>query len=495
MKIFNRDQLMLLGALLFVLLLFGLSNALKLSLTTSSLLIVILVLVLGGLYVLLKPLFDTSKAEEKDSVALLLGEIIDAPWGKRPSLFKLRLEKIRHILVTGVTGAGKSTFIRRLIQELRKNSLSFLYVDFKGEQEDQAEILKICRTSGNKEIPQVFDLSDPANCLTCNLLTLFPSVEETVGFVIDLFFEKDANPYYKAEAERFVRHSLQLLDAAKITRSFIQIQRILYIKTEREALLRRAKSLSKNTSDSYLFYFAEEFGKLDSRDRSERFSGLSSLLSSFTSAPLARVFNAEKSELLLTDIFSKNQSLIIRIPGEAYGDLSKRIVSAFIKTLPVLISRRRTQEKRKDYFILLDEGCSYASEVLADLTKKAGSAQVKLLLTRMSDADFLDVTPSFLGKMLSSFSTHFCFHTTDPDTRETMARISMTIDDTKQTYRMKEGSQTGEASEREVQKFRVHPSQFGHLKTGECFVIDSRQQIFQKIKIFPASEMETKCAA
>lgn len=241
-------------------------------------------------------------------------------------------------------------------------------------------------------------------------------------------------------------------------------------------------------------YFTEEFANLDYRSRSERFSGLASLLSSFTSEPLSRIFNAEHSELRLTEIFTENQSVIIRIPGEAYGDLSKRIVRAFIKTLPVLISRRRIQAERKDYFVLMDEGCSYASEVLADLTKKAGSAQVKLLLTRMSDADFLDVSPAFLGKMLSSFSTHICFHTTDPDTREMLARISMTTDDTKQTYRVKEGMQTGEASEREVQKFRNHPSEFGDLETGQCIVIDTRQKLFQKIKVYSPFTQEKEAA-
>lgn len=491
-KAFNKDYLILFIGLVLVMALFAISNLFALSLSGSAAILAMLSLIGVGFYVLLQPLLSDQKTTNLKSIGLHLGEILEKRPFQERAPFILYIDRIRHILVTGVTGAGKSTFIRRFIQELRRFGLSFLYIDFKGELDDHAEIIRICKTSGDKVVPQVFDLSDPQHCLTCNLLTLFPSVEETVGFVIDLFFEKDANPYYKAEAERFLRHSLELLDAAKVTRSFIHIQRILYSQTQRDALIRRAKA-SANKADPFLFYFTEEFERLDARERSERFSGLSSLLSSFTSEPLSRIFNAEHSELLLTEIFSQNQPLIIRIPGEAYGELSKRIVRAFIKALPVLISRRRNQVDRKDYFILLDEGCSYASEVLADLTKKAGSAQVKLLLTRMSDADFLDVSPGFLGKMLSSFSTHFCFHTTDPDTRETLARVSMTTDDTKQTYRVKEGAQTGEASEREVQKFRIHPSEFGNLGTGECVVLDSRQKIFQKIKILSA-ELKEKLA-
>ncbi|PIR23417.1 MAG: hypothetical protein COV44_02940 [Deltaproteobacteria bacterium CG11_big_fil_rev_8_21_14_0_20_45_16] len=493
MKVLNKDLVLLLIGSASILAIFGLSNTLEIGLLQSGAIVLVFALLCVGMFVLFRPLVLEEELMNSDSPRLFLGETIEKNPFKKGKPFYLYLHKLRHILVTGVTGAGKSTFIRRFIREVRRNFISFLYIDFKGEAEDHSEIIKICEMTGTKQVPQVFDISDPKNCLTCNLLTLFPSIEETVGFVIDLFFEKDANPYYKAEAERFIRHSLELLDEAKTTRSFIQLQQILYSSKQREALLRRAK-LTAYKEAPFLNYFTEEFDKLDSRSRSERFSGLASLLSSFTSEPLARIFNAEQSQLRLTEIFNENQSLIIRIPGEAYGELSKRIVRAFIKTLPVLISRRRSQTDRKDYFILMDEGCSYASEVLTDLTKKAASAQVKLLLTRMADADFLDISPAFLGKMLSSIGTHFCFHTTDPDTRETLARISMTTDDIKQTYRVKEGSQTGEASEREVQRFRNHPSEFGSLETGHCIVMDTRQNIFQKIKVYSPFIEEKKAA-
>lgn len=491
MKSLNKDYLLLFGASLLILILFGISSSPKISLTTSAVVLFILALVAYGGFVLLQPLFHLSELEAIEGPQLFLGEVLEKRWGAKRKPFRLALQKIRHILVTGVTGAGKSTLIRRFIQELCRHHLAFLYIDFKGERKDHFEIVRICESKGIKL--KIFDLSDPERCLTCNLLTLFPSVEETVGFVMELFFEKDANPYYKAEAERFVRHSLELLDASRTTRSFQMLAEILDNEEEREHLLSRAEDYGIQKKP-FISYFRKQFNPLSERDRSERFSGFTSLLSSFTSDPLARIFNAEKSELELHEIFSENQSVLIRIPGEAYGDLSKRIVRAFIKSLPILIARRREQTKRKDYLILLDEGCSYASEVMVDLAKKAGSAQVKLLVTRMSDADFTNVDPSFLGQMLSSFSTHFCFHTTDPDTREMLARISMTIDDTKATHRMKEGSQTGDASEREVQRFRNHPSEFGSLRIGECVVIDTLQQIFEKIKVLPADAEEKEAA-
>lgn len=494
MRSFNKDHLFLLGGLGAILIVLQTSQLLGTSLGAASVLVGALGCAVYVSHILfLRPIFECPASDPSD-VELVLGEVIrDFGIGAK-EIFKLNLKFVTHILVTGVTRAGKSTFIRRFVEQIRMRDLGFLYVDFKSEKSDHDSLISICKATGDLAIPQTFDLSDPTKCLTCNPLILFESVEETVGFIIDVFFEKDSNPYYKAEAERFLRHSLELLDAAGVTRTFLRVSEILSNKEGREAYL-RAVDRPSHEVPPFLLYFHEEFSQLQARDRSERFSGFSSLLSSFTSKPLARIFNAETNELELTEIFSRNQSLIIRIPGEAYGELSRRIVRAIIKTLPILLSRRRQQAIRKDYFILLDEGCSYASEVLADLTKKAGSAQVKILLTRMSDADFLDVSPGFLGKMLSSFTTHVCFHTTDPDTRETLARISMTIEDRKQTYRLNAGAETGDASEREVQRFRNHPSEFGLLGNGECIIMSLQQRLFKKVKIYLPDHEQEKLAA
>lgn len=223
MKALSNDLLLLFLGGILILGVFTLSNTLKIGLLKSSAILLLFGLIAFGVFVLVRPIFVANEHLKSDSPRLLIGETIEKNPFKRGKPFYLHLNKVRHILVTGVTGAGKSTFIRRFIRELRRNSLAFLYIDFKGEFEDHAEIIRICEMTGTKQIPQVFDLSDIENCLTCNLLTLFSSVEETVGLVIDLFFEKDANPYYKAEAERFIRHSLELLDAVKVTRRFIDL--------------------------------------------------------------------------------------------------------------------------------------------------------------------------------------------------------------------------------------------------------------------------------
>ncbi|MBN8555431.1 MAG: DUF87 domain-containing protein [Deltaproteobacteria bacterium] len=426
------------------------------------------------------------KKAKSSGAEIVLAKAIHQEWWKADQALPIGMQDFRHILVTGTTGSGKSTFIRRFIEQILSKKKNFLYIDFKGERDDLDQIGKICKEQGGSDPLQVFDISNSEKCITFNPLTVFESVEETVGFISSVFFDENSNEYYQSEAERFLRHSINLLDAASETRTFESIQKIYYESTARSSLLKASKKSAGLIVADYETFFTKEFEALSPRDRSERYSGLMSILAAFNSNELKRIFSPEgESELKLANIFEAKRNLIIRVPGEVFGDLSARIVKAFIKIIPVLLVKRREERNRNEYCLLFDEGCSYMDETMIEILKKAGSANVKMLITRMCDADFQAKDPSFLGRMLSSFNLFVCFQTMDPDTRDTLARISMTIQDTKATSRWSQGADTGEASVRDVQRFRIHPSDFGTLKTGECFMIAPTLNLYQKVRVLP----------
>lgn len=418
--------------------------------------------------------------------ALKLGRYVDSKWWSEDLV--LPLENMRHTLVTGVTGSGKSTFLRRFIQQVVRNERSFLYVDFKGEQEDFEAVVNICDRAGVKFMLQVFDISNPKTCATFNPLTLFKSLDQTVSFIMAVLFTEESNEYFKFEAERFIRMSLCLMDLSKTPRSLSTLEEIFYKPELRAALISKIRKLKTPTNehevDQAITYFEESFHKISEKDRIEKFGGMLSIISAFTSGEMRPIFNsANESTLNIEEAMFWGWPVIIRIPSGTYGELSERLVKAFSVALPMLVETRRTKGCKHDYFLIFDEGCSYMNESMIDLCKVAGSNNVNLLITRMADADLTNISPSFLGRMLSAINTHICFRTADPDTRDSLARLSMTVADRKLTERVSQGSSTGEASMREVQKFRIHPSQFGELNRGECFIIDPNLKIFRKAKI------------
>lgn len=424
---------------------------------------------------------------QNDPSGLEIGRNIpESTWLPRTRFF-LPVQKLRHILVTGLTGSGKSTFIRRFVEQILAKDLRFMYFDFKGEQSDYEELIEICRRAGIEHEIQCFDLSDPAKCFTCNPLMILQDRLETVGFVKSIFFEKDANHYYVNQAEQFLHACLHLMDDAEVPRTFKRIEEIYYNDRTRLTLIARAKAKMRHknaTEPFYINYFNEVFKQLTSKQRSERFSGFLSILTLFNTEPVSRIFNTEdESQLKLSSVFDENRTVIIRVPGEVYGDFSRKVVEAFVKVMPVLIARRRRMKNRKDYWLLLDEGCSYVGQTMVDLAKKAGSAGVKLLVTRMCDSDFESVEPGFLGKMLSAFDTFVCFQTNEPQTRETMAKLAMTYETQKRTFRLQRGEETGDGSIRLVREFRVHPTEFGQLQPGQAYFIAPRIQLFQKVQI------------
>src|SRR5665213_3247624 len=181
-----------------------------------------------------------------------------------------------------------------------------------------------------------------------------------------------------------------------------------------------------------------------------------------------------------------------RIPRCAYGELSKRIVKAFIGALPVLIAKRRSEVNPKDYFVFMDEQCSYSSETIVDILKTAGSSKVHCVLTRQSDGDFINQGPGTASQVISTCSLSFNFQILDADTRDSVSKQLGTSLSTKQTWKINQGSTTGEASEREVHQFEIPPDTFLRLKPGECvFTIRLPDMNFNRMmKVLPVDLSE-----
>jgi type IV secretory pathway TraG/TraD family ATPase VirD4 len=442
------------------------SKALHISFTTSLLLVLGAPTFIGLIYFIYRLLQRSQVDTKTQGPRISVGTWIREKWFDPSGIFEIPLRNIRHILITGVTGSGKSTLIRRIMSELNRLKRGYLYIDFKGEERELNDILQSISQNEFDEKLQIFDLSNPEDCATCNLLTIFPDVEETIGFAMEVFGLD--HPYYKSEAEQFIRHSLNLLDGTDELRSFENLERLCLDPKYRSRLLNQLPE--KRRTESFYLYFQETFTQLSERDRAERFSGLLAKLNALTSPSIKHILNAKESTFKLSNLFEEARPTIIRIPGEAYGDLSKRIVQAFIKAIPVLLSRRRKALNPKDYFIFLDEQCSYTSDTVVDILKKAGSARVHCVLTRQCDGDFDGEGAGFLSKVISACSLGFTFQVLDPLTRDSLSKQMGTLLSKKQTWRVNQGGATGEASEREAHQFNIPPNTFLHLQPGQCIV-------------------------
>ncbi len=462
----TKDALLLLMLLLCAALVISIRTYFHLSFSQALYTFVATVCSLGvaGVYILAGR--KTKAAYRPQGHPIELGEIVPEKVLERPKSLTIGVDDIRHILITGTTGSGKSTLIRRMIREVARHDLPFLLVDFKGDQGDFEEVVRIARSSYLDDRLQVLDLTDVQNSKTCNFLKVFKNVEESVGFVIELF-EFD-EPFYREAAEDFLRHALRLFDHLAEERSFINLELLLRDELYRKRLLNKVSP--KDRQLPFYLFFAGRFERQREDDRYRTYAGFLNKLSAFTDGEFKRIFNPIEASFRLAKLFEDNQSAIIRIPGEAWGELSKRLVKGFLRAIPVLLSKRRLSTSQRDYFLFLDEQCSYPSSNLIDIVKKAGSVKVHCVVTRQCVGDFDRIGSEAEAQMVSACSLKFNFKSLDPHTRDALSKQSGTSETLKSTRRMRMGSDTGEASERDVQEFRVAPDAYQTLKPGECFI-------------------------
>jgi hypothetical protein len=387
----------------------------------------------------------------------------------------------RHMLITGQTGFGKTTLLHRMILEALKKGMNLVYFDFKGESKDHQSIERILKECGVWNSTQIFDLSLEKKCLGFDLFNNFETVSENVNFVLQtLLGSNPENHYYFNQSRSFLIQTITVLNASGLESINLKSIEALYSDTLFRAKVLKSASMAEDPSGeirSAILFFKSDFDTMKPDRREERYSGLFSELRTFNSGSLRDIFNPLDSSprLEIRNLFKREGPTLIRVPGEKYGDVSRRIVGACMEALPILLSHHREATNRKHFFVILDEACSYMSSTIIDVLKKAGSADVHIVVTRMCDDDLRAVGETASGRILASFDIHSVFHTTEHRTRESLAAIMGTSKSEKSTNRVSEGSETGEQSIREVQQFIHHPNIFLSLAPGEVVWMDTRE--------------------
>ena len=284
-------------------------------------------------------------------------------------------DRRRHIYVLGKTGVGKSTLLENMvISDIRAgNGVAFL--DPHGESAD-----KILDLIPEERLDDViyFNPSDTNYPIAFNPLEeVDPDFRHLVASSMMGVFKKIWADAWSARMQYILNNTLlALLEYPNTT--LLGIQRMLNNPAYR-------KEVVSNLKDPVVkSFWTDEFAKYSQRFESEATAAIQNKVGQFISNPLIRnILGQSHSTIDLKGVMDGGKILIANLSKGKVGEDNSALLGAMLITKIQLAAMSRVntpEEKRRDFYLYVDEFQNFATESFANILSEARKYRLSLIL-------------------------------------------------------------------------------------------------------------------
>jgi len=284
-------------------------------------------------------------------------------------------DRRRHIYVIGKTGMGKTVLLENMaIQDIKKGS-GVAFVDPHGEAAE-----RLLDFIPPKRINEViyFNPADIDYPIAFNVMEQvdFRYRHLVAGGLMGVF-KKVWPDVWSARMEYILNNSiLALLEYPDAT--LLGINRMLADAEYRE------KVVSKITDPVVKSFWVNEYARYTQRYEVEATAAIQNKVGQFISNPLIRnIIGQVKSTIDMRKIMDEGKILILNLSKGRIGEDNSRLLGALLITKLQLAAMSRvdiTEEKRKDFYLYVDEFQNFATESFANILSEARKYRLDLTL-------------------------------------------------------------------------------------------------------------------
>src|SRR6266849_6065966 len=325
-------------------------------------------------------------------------------------------QRMRHIVVLGKTGSGKSFFLRYLSQQDIEANRGFLYFDLHGD--DTPYLLQVINARERRERRHLSDrviLIDPSDPLMS--VGLNPLEQENPDFVritevAEILKRHWGLDHFGARTDELLRNALYVLAANGLT--LVELAPLLADSTFRRACLERVANTEVRQ------YFDLRYDQASEAMRAVMREPILNKTSAFTADPKFRhIVGQQNSTFSFREALDEGYWIIVNL---AKGRLGGQAVTLGSLIFTMLKNALFTRSKRSLYTVYCDEiqnFVAYGSEIETVLSeaRKTGTGLV-------SANQFLDQCPQEMRAALLSVGTHVFFQLSSVDA----AQVSQALD-------------------------------------------------------------------
>jgi type IV secretory pathway TraG/TraD family ATPase VirD4 len=381
-------------------------------------------------------------------------------------------QRSMHIHLLGQTGSGKTkSVIEPLVYQDMRRQRGVLMIDAKGSAENEDRLTAMAAAVGRLTELKILTLNPYRKGHTYNPLHLIANANpRAVAERIFMGFAGDMdNPYYRDQASQLFRDLVCVLASTG----------------KRFAMPDVAAAIASPDVRAHVFKLASDRAAV--RQIEAQFRGLGREAGKTFTGLLAAVrrydvpqVNAYDPDIILEEEFDRDGLVAFYLPANLYPQLARYLGVVVFQHLQQIGALRQLDPRRsqRPVFVYADEFYTFAYEGMTNAVNKLRDAKVSILLSHQSMSDLEKVSKEYAKGIWDNTRTKIVLYQNDPELCERVARALGTEKDVKKTNRVSADSllvahSTLEASEREVDEYRLHPNHIKALASyGQAYLVN-----------------------
>ncbi|MFH1656890.1 MAG: CxxC-x17-CxxC domain-containing protein [bacterium] len=284
-------------------------------------------------------------------------------------------DRRRHMYVVGKTGMGKTAMLENMAIQDIQSGRGLGFVDPHGEAAERLlDFVPPNRINdviyfnpADVDFPIAFNIMEKVN----------PEYRHLVSGGLMGVFKKIWPDVWSARMEYILNNSiLALLEYPDST--LLGVNRIL------SDVEYRKKVIAKITDPIVRSFWVTEFARYSQRYETEATAAIQNKIGQFISAPVIRnIIGQVKSSLNMREIMDEERILILNLSKGKVGEDASRLLGSLLVTKLQLAAMSRVdipEEKRKDFFLYVDEFQNFATESFVNILSEARKYRLALIL-------------------------------------------------------------------------------------------------------------------
>jgi hypothetical protein len=409
--------------------------------------------------------------------------------------------RIKHGVIVGGTGAGKSTFLENviaqdLVRRFGTRKMPMIIFDGKGEREFLDHLLPHIAAAGRLQDLRILDPTHPTESCRYNpFYSLDDAYQEHVNFIFRSFGLRE--DFFKGHQEAYLSDLVRVL---QYTGRLFNVYDVLVMALDEDVLqdqIKAAKariatltSLSVQKRLNFEMSVKMLLRSLQDRERVEKIQGLLNELLSFLEDELSVVTGAYQDLLTLDDVFENDLILFVSLNSNRNQRAVEALGKILLQNIQLMVGKRYSQttaSRSKDepmLSVILDEFAPFAYPGFTQVLQTARGAKVSFLFSFQSLPQLQRVSQAFADEVSSAPGTKMIMNVSEENTAQWFLKASARFATKRRSLSVRKTgiftpkyTETGMGSESEAKETRAREDHIKNLPVGqmEILMVDSRE--------------------